>query len=67
MTILLTKTEVCRRVGFSKAHVGRLANDKLYAKFGFPRPTRIGFKVLWSDEELEAWIKAQLARRDATP
>jgi predicted DNA-binding transcriptional regulator AlpA len=60
---LLTKRDVCQKIGFSRAHVDRLTNDEDYAKFAFPKPTRIGYKVLWSETEVDAWIAAQLARR----
>ena len=63
---LLTKKEVCAKVGFSRAHVDRLTNDPAYAHYGFPKPTRIGVKVLWSEAEIDEWIVAQLARREAS-
>lgn len=63
MTRLLTKKEVCHKVGFSRAHVDRLWRDEKYAHYAFPKPVRIGFKVLWSEAEVDEWILAQLAKR----
>ncbi|MFS4438620.1 helix-turn-helix transcriptional regulator [Paracoccaceae bacterium GXU_MW_L88] len=63
MSRLLTKKAVCLKVGFSRAHIDRLANDEHYAHLGFPKPCRIGFKVLWSEQEIDEWIEAQLAQR----
>lgn len=62
---LLTKKQVCDKVGVSRAYVDRLTNDRDYARYGFPKPTRIGFRVLWSEAEVHAWIEAQLAKRTA--
>ena len=61
---LLTKKQVCEKIGFSRAHVDRLTHDEKYAHLGFPKPTHVGFKVLWSEAEVDEWIEAQLAKRD---
>ncbi len=63
MTRLLTKKQVCEKIGFSRAHVDRLRNDEKYADLAFPKPVRIGFKVLWCETEVENWILTQLAKR----
>lgn len=62
---LLPKKQVWEKIGVSRAYVDRLTNDEAYAKYGFPKPTRLGFRVLWSEAEIDAWIEAQLARRKA--
>lgn len=61
---LLTKKDVCKKVGFSPAHVDRFRFDKAYAYLAFPKPVRIGYKVLWSEDEMDAWIAQQLSTRD---
>ena len=60
---LLTKKEVCKKVGFCSAHIDRFRNDPAYAHLEFPVATKIGFKVLWSEQEVDDWIQAQLDRR----
>lgn len=62
---LLTKKQVCAKVGYSRAHVDRLANDENYASMGFPKPCKPGFRVFWDEAEVDEWIKAQLAKRKA--
>lgn len=63
MPNLLPKKAVCQKVGFSRAHVDRLTNDPDYERYGFPKPVRIGVKVLWAEHELDAWIDSWLATR----
>lgn len=63
---LLTKKAVCEKVGFSRAHVDRFTNDHEYAHYGFPKPTRIGMKVLWCETEVDEWIVWRLAQRQAS-
>lgn len=60
---LLTMKQVCERVGFCRTHVNRFRTDEAYSHLGFPKPVRIGFKVLWSEGEIDDWITAQLAKR----
>lgn len=60
---LLTMKQVCAKVGFSRAHINRFRSDPEYAFVGFPRPVRIGLKVLWSEDEVDDWIHKQLAKR----
>lgn len=60
---LLTMKQVCGKVGFSRAHINRFREDPQYEHVRFPRPARIGFKVLWSEEEVDSWIQAQLDKR----
>lgn len=63
MPNLLTKKVVCTKIGFSRAHVDRLTNDTDYQLLRFPKPVRIGVKVLWSECEIDDWIEEQLAKR----
>lgn len=60
---LLTKKMVASKIGFSLAHLDRLRIDPAYGHLGFPKPVRIGYKVLWSEAEVDDWIVAQLATR----
>lgn len=60
---LLTMKAVCAKVGFSRAHIDRFRSDPEYAHVQFPKPVRVGFKVLWSEDEIDNWIKAQLDAR----
>ena len=61
---LLTKKMVAAKIGFSLTHIDRFRFDPAYAWLGFPKPVRIGWKVLWSSREVNKWILAQLAKRD---
>lgn len=61
---LLPKKEVARKIGFCLAHLDRFRFDPAYRHLDFPQPVRIGYKVLWSKREVQAWINAQLATRD---
>lgn len=60
---LLTMKEVCARVGFGRTHVNRFRNDEDYTHVGFPRPAVVGIKLLWDEDEINAWIRAQLDKR----
>ncbi|QXT40980.1 helix-turn-helix transcriptional regulator [Gymnodinialimonas ceratoperidinii] len=55
---LLTKKQVREKVGFSFAHIDRMENAKR-----FPQRVKIGFRVFWSDEEIEVWITSHLNAR----
>lgn len=61
---LLTMKQVCEKVGFSRAHINRFRFCDEYAHVGFPEPARVGFKVLFSEGEIDAWIATQLAKRE---
>lgn len=63
MPNLLTKKVVCTKIGFSRAHVDRFTNDLDYQSLQFPKPVRIGIKVLWPENEIDDWIDTQLAKR----
>ncbi len=64
---LLSKKEVCVRTSYSRAHVDRLANDQDYRHIGFPKPVRLGqARVAFVEEEVDNWIKAQIAKRDSS-
>ena len=65
MTKLLSKKQVRERVGFSFAHIQRMTSDPEYARFRFPRPCHIGFRVFWVEQEIEDWLQTQLAKRTA--
>ena len=64
MKRLVSKKTICEATGLSRATIDRYANDPAYAHLGFPRGVKLGgFRKVWSAEEVEAWIEAQLARR----
>ena len=55
---LLTKKQVREKVGFSSAHIDRMEKANR-----FPKRVRIGFRVFWSDEEIDIWIATHLNAR----
>lgn len=62
---LLSKKEVAACVGFHPEHVMRLARQHR-----FPQPIKLGgaenCAVRFVAQEVEAWITARMAERDAT-
>ena len=60
---LLTKKQVCEKIGYSRAHLDRLVNDPDYAHWCFPKPIALLSKRLWDEREVDAWILAQLDKR----
>jgi len=58
---ILRQRHVCERVGYSPMHIWRLE------KAGrFPRRLKLGpNSVGWLAEEIDDWIKARVAERDA--
>ncbi len=60
---LLTMKQVCEKVGFSRTQINRFRHDEKYAHVAFPRPIVQGIKVLWSEDEIDDWIRLQLAKR----
>lgn len=60
---LLTKKQVCDMIGVSRAYVDRLTSDENYKHYGFPKPMRLGVRVLWPDTEVLAWIEKRLGDR----
>ena len=60
---LLTMKQVCDKVGYGRTQVNRFCNEDEYASVGFPKPCKQTFKLLWSEEEIDDWISAQLAAR----
>jgi len=66
MTRLLSKKQVREIVGFSFAHIDRMESDPAYTHLGFPKRVQIGFRVFWVEEEVHAWVAAQIAKRDAS-
>jgi prophage regulatory protein len=43
--------EIARRLGISKSYARELAVGK-----GFPEPTRLTMGLVWTTEDVEAWI-----------
>ena len=56
----LSKKQVRERVGLSPTQFQTRTPD-------FPRPLRIGYRVFWSDLEVDAWQQARLAERPTDP
>ena len=57
---LVRLPEVERRVGYRKSKIfGAVATG------AFPQPVRLGRVVAWVEGELDAWINARSAERDA--
>ena len=58
------------RVAPTRAKAGFPSNSSLYNAMehaGFPRPIKIGERaVAWIEEEVDRWIEAQRAKRDAS-
>ena len=48
------------------AHIDRMETETDYAHLGFPKRLQIGFRVFWVEEEVHAWVAAQIAKRDAS-
>ena len=63
---LLSKKQVRDVVGFSFAHIDRMETEPEYAHLEFPKRVPIGFRVFWVEEEVQSWIAAQIAKRDAS-
>lgn len=66
MEKLISKKQVIELVSISKTQLDRWENDKEYAHLGFPKRLHIGFRALWSYEEIQDWIAAQKAKRDTS-
>ena len=62
---LLTKKQACQKAGLNRASIDRFRSDPRYHPAQFPKPVQIGCKVLWSDDELDDWIGAQLNKRQS--
>lgn len=64
MRVLLTKQATAERLGVHPEHV-----MKMVRQGRFPKPIRMGdsfrHAVRWAEDEVEAWIAAKLAARDA--
>lgn len=58
---LLSKKQVRERVSYSFAHI-----DRLEADGRFPKRVRLGFRVAWVEDEIDDWINARIAERDAS-
>lgn len=59
---LLSKKDVRDRVLYSPAHIARLEAVGL-----FPKRVRLGIgRVGWVEEEIDAWLRERIARRDAS-
>jgi len=58
---LLSKQEVRAKVLYSPAHIARLEAQGL-----FPKRVRLSVgRVGWVDQEIDDWIEARIAERDA--
>jgi len=66
MKKLMSKKAVREAVGFSPAHIDRMEFEPEYAHLGFPRRIRIGARVFWASDEIEAWIEFRIAERDSS-
>lgn len=63
MNQLLTKKQVKNLVCYSYAHI-----DRLEADGRFPKRVRLGLsRVAWVASEIQEWIAARIAERDALP
>lgn len=59
---LLSKKDVRDRVLYSPAHIARLEHAGQ-----FPRRVQLGVgRVGWVEEEIDAWLRERIARRDAS-
>lgn len=64
MKKLISKKTICERTSLSRATIDRYANDPAYAHVGFPRGVKVGgFRKVWDEAEVNAWIEAQLSRK----
>lgn len=64
MTTFLTKSQVCRKVGYSKQHIARLVDERR-----FPPPVKPFGKMgrsLWVDGEIEDWMQAKIRERNSS-
>lgn len=55
--------EIAQRLGIGKSYARQLAEKR-----GFPEPTRLNAGLIWSTEDVEAWIakyRPQLAETDS--
>jgi predicted DNA-binding transcriptional regulator AlpA len=62
--LLLTKKDVCFLLGVAPASIDRYRFHDDYVHLAFPRAVKIGFKVFWRPEDIEAWVETQLSKRD---
>ncbi len=61
MTRLLLRDDLkARGVPYSNMHLHRLEADGK-----FPRRVRVGMRAAWVEAEIEEWLKARIAARDA--
>lgn len=64
---LISKQEVCRLVGYSRAHIDRMVSDSGYRHLEFPKPVKIGFRVFWVWSEIQQWIQHMITSKRDTP
>jgi prophage regulatory protein len=58
---LITKRELCKMVPYTPQHILRLEKEGR-----FPRRVQVGpNRVAWVEAEVEAWVAARVAERDA--
>ena len=59
---LMSLKQVCAAIGFKKTTVYKWINEGT-----FPPPVRIGSRVRWPSNEIEAWIREHISSRDKNP
>lgn len=64
MEKLIFKKQVKELLSISATQVDRWEKDEEYAHLGFPKRYRIGFRALWSYEEIQDFIARMKAKRD---
>jgi prophage regulatory protein len=62
MKSLIRIEEVERRVQMSRTEIYRLIREGQ-----FPRNIKRGARVLWVEQEIDAYVEALIKRRDGTP
>lgn len=62
---LISKKEVCHLTGLARATIDRYRTPD-YVHIGFPKPTYVGIRVMYSFNEVSSWVDAQLAKRGSS-
>ena len=60
---LLTKAQVCAKIGVARASLDRFRKHEDYAHLLFPGEVKYGFKVFWLEHEIDEWIRVQAEKR----
>jgi predicted DNA-binding transcriptional regulator AlpA len=61
MTRFLSKKQVREKISLSYAQI-----DRLEAEGRFPSRVRVGFRVMWVEQEVEEWMLKRIAERRPT-